>query len=152
MKNQALNLRISERRLNKLRLYSSQNDKTMTHVIEDFIYSLWVWKMAIPHRPTGEVNPTDWIGCGSIRHSLKIHLIASRRVGERLLFVSAKGWFPETRFCKNTVSGGAAQPRNRGAFRYKLSSPFFKFAHLGCSRIMASRLGPKSTSNGKWLT
>ena len=31
MKNKALNLRSSERRLNKLRLYSSQNDKTMTH-------------------------------------------------------------------------------------------------------------------------
>jgi hypothetical protein len=42
MKNKALNLRISERRLNKLRLYSAQNDKTMTHVIEDFIDSLQV--------------------------------------------------------------------------------------------------------------
>ncbi|MCC5598653.1 hypothetical protein LC586_05335 [Nostoc sp. CHAB 5714] len=42
MKNKALNLRISERRLNKLRLYSAQNDKTMTHVIEDFIDSLEV--------------------------------------------------------------------------------------------------------------
>jgi hypothetical protein len=42
MKNKALNLRISERRLNKLRLYSAQNDKTMTHVIEDFIDSLKV--------------------------------------------------------------------------------------------------------------
>ncbi|WP_334934624.1 hypothetical protein [Nostoc sp.] len=42
MKNKALNLRISERRLNKLRLYASQNDKTMTHVIEDFIDSLKV--------------------------------------------------------------------------------------------------------------
>jgi hypothetical protein len=42
MKNKALNLRVSERRLNKLRLYASQNDKTMTHVIEDFIDSLKV--------------------------------------------------------------------------------------------------------------
>lgn len=40
MKNKALNLRISERRLNKLRLYSVQKDTTMTHVIEDFIDSL----------------------------------------------------------------------------------------------------------------
>jgi hexokinase len=40
MKNKALNLRISERRLNKLRLYSVQNDTTMTHVIENFIDSL----------------------------------------------------------------------------------------------------------------
>lgn len=42
MKNKTLNLRISERILNKLRLYASQNDKTMTHVIEDFIDSLKV--------------------------------------------------------------------------------------------------------------
>ncbi|UKP00653.1 hypothetical protein L6494_13500 [Nostoc sp. UHCC 0870] len=42
MKSKTLNLRISERRLNKLRLYASQNDKTMTHVIEDFIDSLKV--------------------------------------------------------------------------------------------------------------
>jgi hypothetical protein len=42
MKNKALNLRMSERRLNKLRSYASQNDKTMTHVIEDFIDSLKV--------------------------------------------------------------------------------------------------------------
>jgi hypothetical protein len=42
MKNKALNLRISERRLNKLRLYAVQNEKTMTHVIEDFIDSLKV--------------------------------------------------------------------------------------------------------------
>ncbi|GET43647.1 hypothetical protein MiSe_84720 [Microseira wollei NIES-4236] len=40
MKNKALNLRRSERRLNKLRLYSAQKDKTMTQVIEDFIDSL----------------------------------------------------------------------------------------------------------------
>jgi hypothetical protein len=40
MKNKALNLRISEGRLNKLRLYSAQKDKTMTQVIEDFIDSL----------------------------------------------------------------------------------------------------------------
>jgi hypothetical protein len=42
MKSKALNLRISDRRLNKLRLYSAQHDKTMTHVIEDFIDSLKV--------------------------------------------------------------------------------------------------------------
>lgn len=40
MKNKALNLGIYERRLNKLGLYSAQNYKTMTHVIEDFIDSL----------------------------------------------------------------------------------------------------------------
>jgi hypothetical protein len=51
MKNKALNLRISERRLNKLRLYASQNDKTMTHVIEDFIDSLKV--------KNGDSTPTE---------------------------------------------------------------------------------------------
>lgn len=40
MKNKALNLRMSERRLNKLRLYSVQKDMTMTRIIEDFIDSL----------------------------------------------------------------------------------------------------------------
>lgn len=40
MKNKTLNLRISERRLNKLRLYSAWKDKTMTQILEDFIDSL----------------------------------------------------------------------------------------------------------------
>ncbi len=40
MKNKALNLRISERRLNKLRLYAAKKDTTMTHILEDFIDSL----------------------------------------------------------------------------------------------------------------
>jgi hypothetical protein len=40
MKNKSLNLRISERRLNKLRLYSIQKDMTMTRIVEDFIDSL----------------------------------------------------------------------------------------------------------------
>jgi hypothetical protein len=58
MKNKALNLRISERRLNKLRLYAVQNDKTMTHVIEDFIDSLKIkiGDSSSTHRP---VNPAD---------------------------------------------------------------------------------------------
>ncbi|MEM6755136.1 MAG: hypothetical protein AAF630_19460 [Cyanobacteria bacterium P01_C01_bin.38] len=40
MKNKGLHLRISERRLNKLRLYAASKDKTMTAVIEDIIDSL----------------------------------------------------------------------------------------------------------------
>lgn len=40
MKNKSLNLRVSERRLNKLRLYSAYRDKTMTQILEDFIDSL----------------------------------------------------------------------------------------------------------------
>ncbi|MEC4882936.1 MAG: hypothetical protein SAL70_16595, partial [Scytonema sp. PMC 1070.18] len=35
-----LQIRISERRLNKFRLYAVQKDKTMTAIIEDFIDSL----------------------------------------------------------------------------------------------------------------
>jgi hypothetical protein len=58
MKNKSLNLRISERRLNKLRFYSAQSDKTMTHVIEDFIDSLDVKNdnSSSTHLP---VNPSD---------------------------------------------------------------------------------------------
>ena len=40
MKNKALHLRISERRLNKLREYAASRDKTMTSIIEDWIDSL----------------------------------------------------------------------------------------------------------------
>lgn len=58
MKNKALNLRVSERRLNKLRLYSAQNDKTMTHVIEDFIDSLLIKNGDSSSTPC-PVNPQD---------------------------------------------------------------------------------------------
>ncbi|BAZ12971.1 hypothetical protein NIES4071_48050 [Calothrix sp. NIES-4071] len=37
MKENRLNLRISERRLNKLRLYAASKEKTMTQLIEDWI-------------------------------------------------------------------------------------------------------------------
>jgi hypothetical protein len=58
MKNKALNLRVSERRLNKLRVYASQNDKTMTHVIEDFIDSLKI-KNGDSSSTSCPVNPAD---------------------------------------------------------------------------------------------
>ena len=37
MKKKRLEVRLSERRLNKLRLYAASKDKTMTAVIEDII-------------------------------------------------------------------------------------------------------------------
>ena len=37
MKNKTLNLRITERRLNKLKLYAASKEKTMTQLIEDWI-------------------------------------------------------------------------------------------------------------------
>ncbi|MEM1392445.1 MAG: hypothetical protein AAGG00_03960 [Cyanobacteria bacterium P01_H01_bin.150] len=40
MKNKALNLRISEKRLNILRAYALDRDKTMTAVVEEWIDSL----------------------------------------------------------------------------------------------------------------
>ncbi len=40
MKKTGLNIRISLNRLNKLRLYAAENEKTMTQVISDFIDSL----------------------------------------------------------------------------------------------------------------
>ncbi|MEO1763430.1 MAG: hypothetical protein AAFR83_15995 [Cyanobacteria bacterium J06629_18] len=40
MKNKALNLRISEKRLNILRAYALDRDKTMTAIVEEWIDSL----------------------------------------------------------------------------------------------------------------
>ncbi len=40
MKKKYFNLRLSERRLNKLRVYAVTHDKTMTQVIEELIDSL----------------------------------------------------------------------------------------------------------------
>jgi len=37
MTKKGLNLRISERRLNKLRLYAASKEKTMTQLVEDWI-------------------------------------------------------------------------------------------------------------------
>jgi hypothetical protein len=51
MKTKTLNLRISERRLNKLRLYSAGREKTMTQILEDFIDSL-------PNPPEIDKNST----------------------------------------------------------------------------------------------
>ena len=40
MKKNRLDLRLSDRRMNKLRLYSVNQDKSMTRIIEDFIDTL----------------------------------------------------------------------------------------------------------------
>lgn len=40
MKNKQLKMRISERRLNKIRLYAAHVDKTLTQVLEELIDSL----------------------------------------------------------------------------------------------------------------
>ncbi len=37
MKSKRLEIRLSERRLNKLRLYAASKDKTMTAILEDLI-------------------------------------------------------------------------------------------------------------------
>lgn len=37
MKNVRLNVRMSERRLNKLRQYATSKDKTVTQIVEDWI-------------------------------------------------------------------------------------------------------------------
>lgn len=37
MKKKGLNLRITERRLDKLRLYAANKEKTMTQLVEDWI-------------------------------------------------------------------------------------------------------------------
>jgi len=40
MKEDYLRIRMSKRRMDKLRLYAQMKDTTMTHIIEDFIDSL----------------------------------------------------------------------------------------------------------------
>ncbi|GAB1540566.1 hypothetical protein NUACC21_32350 [Scytonema sp. NUACC21] len=40
MKNNSIRIRLSDRRLNKLRLYAVESDKTMTQIIEALIDSL----------------------------------------------------------------------------------------------------------------
>jgi len=40
MKDKTLNIRMSQKRLDRLRLYSVQREKTMTNIIEDFIDGL----------------------------------------------------------------------------------------------------------------
>ncbi|MCC5629562.1 hypothetical protein LC613_16510 [Nostoc sphaeroides CHAB 2801] len=40
MKTEWFKMRMSERRLNKLRLYATIKDRTMTHVVEELIDSL----------------------------------------------------------------------------------------------------------------
>ncbi len=37
MKTNRLNVRMSERRLNKLRLYAASKDKTVTQIVEDWV-------------------------------------------------------------------------------------------------------------------
>ena len=45
MKDKYIRIRTSERRLNKLRLYATLKEKTMTQIIEDFIDSLPLEKL-----------------------------------------------------------------------------------------------------------
>ncbi|WP_414590134.1 hypothetical protein [Scytonema sp. PCC 10023] len=52
MKTEWFKMRMSERRLNKLRLYAAMKDTTMTHVIEDLIDSL-----KIPENNKNEGTP-----------------------------------------------------------------------------------------------
>jgi hypothetical protein len=52
MKNKELKIRISERRLNKVRLYAVHADKTMTQVIEELIDSLPIPETGNSSMPT----------------------------------------------------------------------------------------------------
>ena len=56
MKNKTLNLRISERRLNKLREYAASRDKTMTSLLEDWIDSLPQQTLPAIHLNTDSKN------------------------------------------------------------------------------------------------
>ncbi|NMF61266.1 hypothetical protein DP113_15340 [Brasilonema octagenarum UFV-E1] len=56
MKNNFLQIRLSDRRMSKLREYSAIEDKTMTRVLEDFIDSLPTRSVGTPHAAN---NPVD---------------------------------------------------------------------------------------------
>lgn len=52
MKAKGLHIRISERRLNKLRLYAEWKEKTMTQLIED-----WIDRLPTPETGNSSINP-----------------------------------------------------------------------------------------------
>jgi hypothetical protein len=60
MKEDYLRIRMSKRRMDKLRLYATLKDTTMTHIIEDFIDSLKLPNIdknltaPLPVSPTGK--------------------------------------------------------------------------------------------------
>lgn len=54
MTKKGLNLRITERRLNKLRLYAASKEKTMTQLIED-----WIDRLPSPEGLEASVPPTS---------------------------------------------------------------------------------------------
>ncbi|MCJ8281917.1 MAG: hypothetical protein MJK14_19210 [Rivularia sp. ALOHA_DT_140] len=56
MKNKALNLRISEKRLNILRAYALDRDKTMTAIVEEWIDSLSQKTLPAIHLNTDSKN------------------------------------------------------------------------------------------------
>ncbi|WP_414582570.1 hypothetical protein [Scytonema sp. PCC 10023] len=53
MKTKGLHIRISERRLNKIRLYAANKEKTITQIIEDYIDRL----------PTSEIGDSSTTPC-----------------------------------------------------------------------------------------
>jgi hypothetical protein len=52
MKDGYLRIRMSKRRMDKLRLYASIKDTTMTHVVEDWIDSLKIPELGNSSMPT----------------------------------------------------------------------------------------------------
>ncbi len=58
MKNKELKIRISERRLNKVRLYAAWKDKTMTQVMEELIDSLEIPEIDKNSNTLFSVKPT----------------------------------------------------------------------------------------------
>ncbi|MBD2626570.1 hypothetical protein [Trichormus variabilis] len=59
MKEDYLRIRMSKRRMDKLRLYAQMKDTTMTHVIEDFIDSLKIPDIDKNSTVPLPVNPAD---------------------------------------------------------------------------------------------
>ncbi len=59
MKTTRLNVRMSERRLNKLRSYAAIKDKTVTHIVEDWIDRLPNLESVKNNADPLSVNPAD---------------------------------------------------------------------------------------------
>jgi hypothetical protein len=59
MKTTRLNVRMSERRLNKLRSYAAMKDKTVTQIVEDWVDRLPNLERVRINADPLPINPTD---------------------------------------------------------------------------------------------
>jgi hypothetical protein len=75
MKTTRLNVRMSERRLNKLRQYAANKDKTVTQIVEDWIDRLSNTEIDKNSTTSQKSNLRFDVACEVSRFDLAIHLI-----------------------------------------------------------------------------